>query len=363
MPRLPTLLLCIPLALTSAGGPVEFGRQELQSALEERKTKPTGMRVQSELSTDPPESFRILPGRVTGGDLRGLMYGLLEAADQVRRKGQLAAAKGTPALQVRGVRMLVRAGQGTEDWIRSPQFWQAQFEAMARTRLNRVNLFFAGQEGLPGDVETLALISKTAAEYAVELALGFRVKDLAQPGAGGELSRGPSTLMALKELLASCPSVRSVQFWLEPEDEAWQAPFCRDWLFRAIRESGRRVSLELRVSKPSSESVTVAKEAGLPLRLGMRYGESGRGAATSLAGAEELWQFEADGGFGGQQLRNPVLVRRVMQECVKAKCAGMEFDAPEGGAPPDAALYRMWGRLAYDPSTPETAWRVPEARP
>ena len=65
-----------------AAGPVDFGKAEFDAALAERKLK---LRVDTELSLDPPETFRITlyktgVARVTGGDLRGLMYGLIEAA-------------------------------------------------------------------------------------------------------------------------------------------------------------------------------------------------------------------------------------------------------------------------------------------
>ena len=93
-----TLLLCLATSAAVWAGPVDFGRQEFERALAERKISPKRYKIQTEVSTDAPESFRILPGRVTGGDVRGLMYGLLEAADQIRTRGGLIAAKGTPAM-------------------------------------------------------------------------------------------------------------------------------------------------------------------------------------------------------------------------------------------------------------------------
>ena len=67
-------------------GPVEFAQAELDSAMAQRKLK---WKNQVELSLDAPDTFRIDPytmggAHITGGDLRGLMYGLLEAAEQIR---------------------------------------------------------------------------------------------------------------------------------------------------------------------------------------------------------------------------------------------------------------------------------------
>jgi len=92
----------IVAALPVFAGPVDFGQAELDRALAERGLR--RMRISAEVSADPPESFRILPGRVTGGDVRGLMYGLLEAAAQIRERGRLSAAKGSPATPIRGIR-------------------------------------------------------------------------------------------------------------------------------------------------------------------------------------------------------------------------------------------------------------------
>src|SRR5690349_20561930 len=104
-------ILLLAVSSARAAGPVDFGKSELDAALAERKLK---MHVDTELSLDPPETFRITlyktgMVRITGGDLRGLMYGLIEAAEQIRATGRLKAASGKPATPVRGVRMALRS--------------------------------------------------------------------------------------------------------------------------------------------------------------------------------------------------------------------------------------------------------------
>ncbi len=82
---------------------------ELNAAIAARnfKYKP---KITAELDIQAPETFRIEPyaaggGHITGGDLRGLMYGLLEAADQMRANGRLKLTHGVPSLALRGVRL------------------------------------------------------------------------------------------------------------------------------------------------------------------------------------------------------------------------------------------------------------------
>src|SRR5215831_16242749 len=76
---LPVFIL---LVAASQAGPIDFGLSEYKAALAARNLK---WKIAYEVTPDPPDSYRIEPykfggAHVTGGDLRGLMYGLLEAA-------------------------------------------------------------------------------------------------------------------------------------------------------------------------------------------------------------------------------------------------------------------------------------------
>ena len=53
-------------------GPVEFGQAELDRAIAERGLNPRALRIKTEVAVDPPDSYHIAPGLITGGDLRGL---------------------------------------------------------------------------------------------------------------------------------------------------------------------------------------------------------------------------------------------------------------------------------------------------
>src|SRR5580698_7649653 len=141
--RLPINLLAFALAASATATPVDFGMAELNAAITARnfKYKP---KIQAELDIQAPETFRIEPyaaggGHITGGDLRGLMYGLLEAAEQMRSTGRLKLTHGVPALALRGIRV---TADPEAAWFTSDEFWQRYFSGLARDRFNRLEVVF-----------------------------------------------------------------------------------------------------------------------------------------------------------------------------------------------------------------------------
>ncbi len=249
--RLWTSAAVLLLAAVSAraAGPVDFGKAELDAALAARKHK---LRVTTELSLDPPETFRITlyksgVARITGGDLRGLMYGLIEAAEQIRATGRLKSVSGKPATEVRGVRMALQSSDLTEPWFTSDDRWRAYFQTLARSRLNRFSLVLPLAEA---DIERLRMLSETAAEFGVDFVLGIR-----------HLAGDPQELYArLRGILDNCPSIRGVQIEAGNEPvELYQG------VFTALRESGRRVTLDLRDAEGRPELAHAAAESGAPL--------------------------------------------------------------------------------------------------
>jgi hypothetical protein len=190
-------------------GPVDFGKAEFDAALAERKLR---IRVDTELSLDPPETYRITlyktgVARVTGGDLRGLMYGLIEAAGQIRATGRLKTTSGKPDNSVRGVRMALRAYDLTQPWFTSDDRWRAYFQTLARSRLNRLTLVLP----LAGaDIERLRILSETASEYGVDFVLGIR----------GLMGDPQELFSRIRGILDNCPLIRGLQ--VEAGDEPVQ---------------------------------------------------------------------------------------------------------------------------------------------
>jgi hypothetical protein len=182
-----------------AAGPADFGMAELNAAIAARnfKYKP---KIVAELNLDPPETFRIDPyssggGRVSGGDLRGLMYGLLEAAAQMRTLGHLKLTHASPFLSPRGVKA---NADPSVSWFGSEDFWRAYFAVLARDRFDRLQLVFdrlPDRDAFPA----LRTISQLAMQYGVDIALGLR-------------SFSPESRSALQDLLAQSMGIRSVAF-------------------------------------------------------------------------------------------------------------------------------------------------------
>jgi hypothetical protein len=278
------------------------------------------------------------------------MYGLLQAAEQIRDRGRLVAVSGAPAIAIRGVRMVVGPEDTRAAWYRSSEYWQELFSTLARSRFNRFSLVFSGQEGALRGHDGLASISAAAAQYAIEINLGLRAQDLAE-------ATGPSSLLALKNLLAACPSARSVQIWTDGGRSPSYVELLRDWLFKAVREAGRRVTLELRAADLTPELLKAATQAGVPLRIGVRYTGGRTAQIARPAGCELFWQLEASKPGERTLWSDPAHVRHTVATLAQPGFSGFEIQAPApGGTGADTLFYLLWGRLSYDPKTPDSVW-------
>jgi len=232
--RLLTSLLLF--AVVAAAGPAEFGQAELDSAMAQRKLK---WKNQVELSLDAPDTFRIDPysmggAHITGGDLRGLMYGLLEAAEQIRESGHFTKTIGIPAASLRGVRIVMTP----ELEQASEEFWNSYFRMLARNRFNRVHVVFTRIEA---PYRVPQFLSRTAAEYGIDFTLGI----------GGGI-----TAEDLAHALIVCPSIRGVAF----EDASVQSA-----VFSALRVAGRRVTLDLDGTTAEPAVLQAALAEGVPV--------------------------------------------------------------------------------------------------
>lgn len=207
------MLLCTVSAV--AASPLDFARTELERAIQERKLNPAVFRVRTELSLVlPEEGFQIQPGLIRGGSTRGLMYGLLEAAGQVRSRGQLLPVKGQPVAALRGV----RRAAAIADWDRAAEAWLDEFAELARLRFNRFHLMLDSEPLTAARIETLKIISDAALARGVELVIGL------EDPAAAEVMR----------LLAECEAVRGIR--VDAETAAYVSG--------PVSEAGRYVVLE-----------------------------------------------------------------------------------------------------------------------
>ena len=226
----------ILLSTLAAAGPVEFAQAELDSAMAERKLK---WKNQVELNLDAPETFRIEPysiggAHITGGDLRGLMYGLLEAAEQIRTSGHFSKTIGNPAASLRGVRIVLNA-----ELEKAPEeFWNAYFRMLARNRFNRAHVVF---QGIEAPYHLPQFLSHTAAEYGIDFTLGVE---------------GDASAEELAHMLILCPAVRGVALERLSEQAA---------TFSALRVAGRRVTLDLDGATAEPGVLQEALTSGIPV--------------------------------------------------------------------------------------------------
>jgi hypothetical protein len=226
----------ILLSTLAVAGPVEFAQAELDSAMAERKLK---WKNQVELNLDAPDTFRIEPysiggAHITGGDLRGLMYGLLEAAEQIRATGHFTKTSGNPAASLRGVRIVLNA-----DMEAAPEaFWNAYFRMLARNRFNRAHVVF---QRIEAPYRLPKLLSHTAAEYGIDFTLGVEDDTSAEE---------------LAHMLILCPAIRGLAL----EGSAGQ-----DAVFSALRVAGRRVTLDLDGAMAQPAMLQEALASGIPV--------------------------------------------------------------------------------------------------
>lgn len=211
-----TVVLGALFAAAAHAGPVDIGTAELNAALAARNLK---VRFVPELSLDPPESFRIEPAAsggayIRGGDVRGLMYGLMEAAEQIRTNGRFAKAHSERAAALRGVRIELDARLEHA----SDEFWRGYFEMLARNRFNRAHVVFPE---LVRPYRAACIVSRAAADAAVDFTLGV----------GGQI-----TAKDMAALLSSCPAVRSVA--------VERTSSSRLDVFDAVKHAGRLVTVD-----------------------------------------------------------------------------------------------------------------------
>ncbi len=302
------LLILFAAAVMAQAGPADFGMAEFDAAVaaynQAHKVKINKPKIMAELNLEPPETFRVEPytaggAHITGGDLRGLMYGLLEAADQIRATGRLKRAHGVPDLPLRGVRI---HAEPQSAWFASAEFWRGYCAQLARDRFNRVQIVFDGVPDSAG-LATLGMISQTAAQFGVDAGVGLATV----------------TPASLERLLVECSAVRFVAIH-SPTDERT--------LFQVLREIGRRVVLEF----PATESTAIP--SGMPLRFFAPYG-----AAPSPRPPDFYLELGAD-----QLGYDPDSVGALL---VSLGC-GVEIASPlDSTGRPDSRMIGVWGRQGY----------------
>jgi hypothetical protein len=237
------------------------------------------------------------------------MYGLLEAAEQIRAVGYLRPARGEAETPLRGVRYFIQNKDLEEDWYYSREYWDEYFAMLARNRFNRFNLVYGhnsnylssppypyliqlerfpevgarGQtpEDRERNLDTLRYVSQAAADHGIDFIWGIWQQTVPPDGFHGrddtitgltEKNLGPYVREGLRAVLNECPGIRGVQLRVgESGVDQSAREFFRDWVFPAIRETDRDVAVDLRAHGVSQDFVDAAKDAGVRYRFSAKY--------------------------------------------------------------------------------------------
>ena len=339
-------------------GPAEFGWAELQKAAQERGIPPRYIPLEADISSSlPAESFDLETSHISGGDLRGLMYGLLEAAEQIRNSGKITKGKFSPTVQLRGVRLEITPATLEEPWFHTQQFWNDYLANLARARINRLQLEFTvlpfphilqlplfegiGVEGLTPfergrNLDAIKMIASLALSYAVDFAIGIGSFEPSPKVSGFPVERKEDyTRSAIETLLADVHPIRAISVPAQPD---LYKPIAA-----AVSSVGRFVTIE------STEN---------PLHPNWRVIEN-------LTPHHPLPPLKDLSGTGTQVLRRippseftDPQYARLTARCIPLGAMGIEFSAAPHLSEPETRLaYFAWGRLAYDPAAPDSVWR------
>ncbi len=151
----------------------QFAVNEIKAAAKEKLT------VVASIAKGEPESFRIRTGggqvMVDGGDARGLMYGLLDVAEQLRVFHKVSGKQDKPFLKYRMLKFnpplkgnvyLSDEDAANSAWFFDLDYWDAFFKMMAKARYNVISFWHSHPFG---NMVTLAKYPEAALLQGAEM--------------------------------------------------------------------------------------------------------------------------------------------------------------------------------------------------
>ena len=307
---------------------MDFGISELDAALAARNLH---IKYRTELSLNPPQTFSIEPyvsgsARISGGDLRGLMYGLLEAAAQIRETGRFKKTQSAPQAAIRGIHAIL-PDPNFQEWYTSEGFWRDYFKMLAANRFNRFVLAAPLDQGR--NLRTLHFIAQTAAEYGIDFTLDL--DHLA-------------TYSTVRQVLTECPSIRSIEIAANSAD--------REEVAKAIAETGHRIMLDLR-GTPQPHA-----DPAIPERIICEDSDTQDPGSCSIdhlssASARQLLLSS-----------DPDYVSHAVALLAARSIPGFEIDVflDDPAFKQGSLFYVAWGQYSYDPKFAEKEWPLEVAR-
>jgi hypothetical protein len=379
---------------------------------------------------------------IAGSGDRGMMYGVLDVAKRIRLGlsenplSDVEEATENPALKVRSACIFLHNADLEKQWYYSGDFWKFYFDTLASARFNNFSLTFGHQtsymsppypflidleefpqiraRGLSHDeqrrnLETLRMVSKLSVEHGIDFTLGLWQQHAYRYGDNMVEGLDEKTVMdycppALKKLLIECPGISALQFRvnhecgvvLEDQPKFWKM------MFKAIRDCGRPVKVDLRAKSILDSVIQLALDAGLDTtvstkywceHMGLPYHETKvqlcdqHGRRYSYA---DLLRYPRSYSFiyqlwnvGSHKLLlwgDPDYARRFARSCHLGEGVGFEVHAPLSNrgyknrpgvwslyAKKDIEYYRweqerywafylLFGRMGYNPEASESIW-------
>jgi hypothetical protein len=174
---------------------------------------------------------------------------------------------------------------------------------------------------MSAEFDRMRFLSQTAAEYGVDFILGIR-------GPLGDASR---LYARLRQLLDECVLVRGIEIIAGDEPLLYY----QQTVLRALKDTGRRVTLDIHRDTARFDIVRAALDLGIALRL------------TEAPGAEAPYELHTQ-----LMAREPsVTIPQRLESLVQRKATGFEIEAESTDLRQNPDLYTSWGQLGYDHRT------------
>jgi hypothetical protein len=383
-----------------------------------------------------------------GADDRGLMYALLDIARRIELSQDQGSASPfdfdsipdtseSPRVPVRSMALFLHSQDNEREWYYSKEYWEDYFGMLAASRWNAFNLVFSHQtpylapmypfhveidafpevkvKGLSDEqreknLEMLRFITSLAQQRGLNFTLSVwqqiawgvgthtRTQESMVSGYNEE-NMTEYTYLALKKLLRECPGITGLQLRLNYKSGVTyedQPAFFREAVFRAAREAGRPIQIEVRDIGLLRETLDSALATGLPVRVSHKYwGEHmvfpyhpTRFIWTYTYGdwlkypreADQIYQVWSLGSHRVLQWGDPEFVRRFAETTTFQDAVGFEMCTPLAQKGFGNALgawrifrdkgreYYTWeferywsffallGRLTYNPQSGDEFW-------
>ena len=448
--------------------PVAFGRKAVNEALAARGLKvEVDIRVKgSGLSESYALAFKDGKASVQAPDKNGALYGALELAERISRRGDSAfgggAISGKPFLRDRGWNIFLTLPWDYEKaetdydpealtdpdrwWFANDGFWRTLFDQMARARLNWLDLhgtwdvsvtdapnlyaYFISSAKFPkvgvspkikeANLRQLRKIITMAHARGVRVSLmayeaRFRTPHAPAPYPENEDDLSAYTREVVEKMIRQVPELDAIGFRI---GESGHGEAFFQCYLEAIEASGRDIPLITRSWLARKSRVVPLAKASSDFTVEIKYNGEQWGAPYMVMGGRMagwysysfedylsdsetpaavklwpgnpapeggswpaqpykiVWQVRANGTHRILPVYNPAAVRRAVKSMPLGTAAGFVVEGLETYYPKSPRYYladpadgyvdwaherdwmylNLWGRLGYDPDTPEEAF-------